>query len=155
MIMRYAKIYGFTAISLRFFNVYGPRSKASSMYSGVISAFVKQKSEKKPLTIVGDGLQTRSFVYVLDIVSAMIKAAKSKLQNTIFNVGSEKSICILNIAKILGGKKIYVPKRSGEPRHSSADIRLIKKKLRWKPKFSLKKGIKITYSKLISSKKNL
>ena len=77
-ILQQAKIYKFPAISLRFFNVYGPRSPAKSMYSGVISIFLKQKFKKKPLTVVADGKQSRSFIYVSDVVSAIIKAAKSK-----------------------------------------------------------------------------
>ena len=131
------------AIGLRFFNVYGPRSRASGPYSAVISIFVKQKLANKPLTVVGDGAQSRSFIYVSAVVEAMIKAAKSKIFNEIFNVGSQRSIKINEIVRIFKGKKIYIPKRTGDPKHSSANIKKITRKLNWKPKVSIKEGINI------------
>jgi len=140
-IMKYARIYKFPAISLRLFNVYGPRSPSKGPYSAVISIFLKQRKNKKPLTVVGDGTQTRSFVYVSDVINSMIKAANSKVSNEIFNVGSKKSIKIIKVAKILGKKINYIPKRPGDPKHSSADITKISKKLKWKPFISIKKGI--------------
>ena len=143
LIMRHASKYKLPVVSLRLFNVYGPRSKASGAYSAVISVFLKQKLKKKPLTIVGDGTQTRSFVYVSDVIKAMILALKSKVNNGIFNVGSQKSIKIIRLAKLFKGKKIYLPKRPGEPKHSIADISKIKQKLKWKPKISISRGIKI------------
>jgi len=143
MILRHAMIQKFPAISLRFFNVYGPRSKASGPYSAVISIFAKQKLANKPLTVVGNGLQSRSFIYVSDVVEVMIKAAKSKIFNEIFNVGSQKSLKIEEIAKMFKGKKIYIPKRTGDPKHSSANINKIAKLLNWKPKVSIKEGINI------------
>ena len=143
IILQHAKTQGFPAISLRFFNVYGPRSKASGPYSAVISIFAKQKLANKPLTVVGNGLQSRSFIYVSDVVEVMIKAAKSKIFNEIFNVGSQKSLKIEEIAKMFKGKKIYIPKRTGDPKHSSANINKIAKLLNWKPKVSIKEGINI------------
>jgi UDP-glucose 4-epimerase len=73
----------------------------------------------------------------------MIKAAKSKIFNEIFNVGSQKSLKIEEIAKMFKGKKIYIPKRTGDPKHSSANINKIAKLLNWKPKISIKEGINI------------
>jgi len=143
IIFKYSKKFKFSAISMRFFNVYGPNSLASSPYSAVISIFLKQKFKNKPLTIVGDGSQTRSFIYVSDVVAAMIKAAKSNLKNEIFNLGSDKSIKIISLVNIFKGKKVFIPKRDGDPMHSYSDIKKIKKKLNWKPKVSIKKGIKI------------
>ena len=124
------------------FNVYGPGAKASSPYSSVISIFLKQKSLNKPLSIVGDGFQSRSFIYVSDIVDVMIKAARSNIKKAIFNVGSEKSVTINEIAKRISKKIIYVPKRKGDPKYSWSNIKKIKQKLKWKPKISIKKGIK-------------
>ena len=143
MIMRLAETQRFPAISLRFFNVYGSRSRATGPYSAVISIFAKQKLANKALTIAGDGFQSRSFIYVSDVVEAMIKAAKSKIFNEIFNVGSQKSIKINEIAKIFKGKKIYIAKRAGDPKHSSANIKKIIRQLNWKPKISFKEGINI------------
>ena len=139
--MGWAKTCNFPTISLRFFNVYGPRSENSRSYSAVINIFIKQKLTKKPLTVVDDGLQTRSFIYVSDVVDAIIKAAKSKISGEIFNIGGKKSVTINKIAKLLYGKKVYIPKRIGELKHSSADIRKIRKMLHWKPKINIETGI--------------
>ena len=141
IILERAKIYNFQAISLRLFNIYGPRSTAMNAYSSVISIFLKQKLSKKPLTIVGNGLQSRSFVHVSDVVNAMLKAANSKVKNDIFNVGNKKSTKIIELAKLFQGKKIYIPKRIGDPIHSNSNINKIKKYLKWKPKISIQKGI--------------
>ena len=129
------------AISLRLFNVYGPRAKASDEYSGVIGIFLKQNSNNKSLTVVGNGMQTRSFVYVKDVVDAMILAANSKIYKKIFNVGAKKSIKINELVKIFKAKKKHISKRIGEPKNSSADIRKIKKELNWTPKIDIKEGI--------------
>ncbi len=142
IIMQYAKKHKIPSISLRLFNVYGPGSLSSSPYSAVISIFVKQRKSNKPLTIVGDGLQTRSFVHVLDVVDGMIKAARSKVKNEIFNLGSNTSLTINSLAKLFKGRKIYIPKRLGDPRNSFSDIRKIQKKLFWRPKISISKGIR-------------
>ena len=94
------------------------------------------------MTIVGDGNQTRDFIHVNDLVYAFLKVIKSKTVNEIFNLGSGKKNSINVIAKIFGGKKKFIPKRPGEPRNSLADISKIKKRINWKPKISIEKGIK-------------
>ena len=143
LILQRATVQRLPAISLRFFNVYGPRSRASGPYSAVIGIFAKQKLANKPLTITGDGSQSRSFIYVSDAVEAMIKAAKSIIFNEIYNVGGQKSMKVNEIASIFKGKKIYIPKRAGDPKHSSANIEKIIRQLNWKPKVSIKEGINI------------
>ena len=143
LVMSWSKIYKLSSISLRFFNVYGSRSKNSGSYSSVINVFIKQKLSKKAFTIVGDGKQTRSFIYVTDVVNAIIKAAKSKISGEIFNVGGDKSVQIKKLAKLLGGKKIYIAKRLGELKYSSANIKKIQKKLNWKPKIDIKNGLQL------------
>lgn len=142
LIMHWVKIYNFPAISLRFFNCYGLRSRTTGAYGAVFGVFLAQKLAKKPLTIVGNGRQTRDFVHVRDLVQAIIKAASSKKIGEIYNVGGGKEISVNKIAKLIGGKKIYVPKRPGEPDRSLADIRKIKKNLKWYPKIKLEQGIK-------------
>ena len=97
---------------------------------------------KKPFTIFGDGRQTRSFVYVLDVVDAMLKTAQSKLSGEIFNVSGARSVKINEIAKLLKGKKIYISKKYKETRYSSANIKRIKTKLNWAPLISIEQGIK-------------
>ena len=79
-------------LSLRFFNVYGPRSRTTGAYGAVFGVFLAQKLAKKPLTIVGDGNQTRDFIHVYDLVSAIIKAAKSKQFGQAYNLGVEKKL---------------------------------------------------------------
>jgi len=142
LIMHWVKIYNFPAISLRFFNAYGPRSRTSGAYGAVFGVFLAQKLANKPLTIVGNGKQTRDFIHVYDLVRAIYKAAISKKNGEIYNVGGGKEITVNRIAKLIGGKKINIPKRPGEPNRSLADISKIKKNLNWAPKISLEKGIK-------------
>ena len=143
LIMHWVKIYKFPAISLRFFNCYGLRSRTSGTYGAVFGVFLAQKLANKALTIVGNGRQTRDFVHVNDLVQAMIAAVLSKKVGEIYNVGGGKEITVNKIAKLIDGKKIYVPKRPGEPDRSLADITKIKKQLNWKPKISINKGIKM------------
>ena len=142
IVMRYASIYNMPNISFRFFNVYGPRLTISGQYSAVIGNFLSQRKNKKPLTIVGDGKQTRDFIHVDDLANAFIKAIKSKSFNKIYNLGSGKKTSINTIAKIFGGKKRYIPRRPGEPKNSLANISKIKKEIKWKPKISIEQGLK-------------
>ena len=140
LVMKYA--YRMPNISFRFFNVYGPRLNTSGQYSAVMGNFLEQKKKNKPLTIVGDGKQTRDFIHVYDLANAFLKVIKSRTVNEIFNLGSGKKISINVIAKIFGGKKKFIPKRPGEPKNSLANISKIKKKINWIPKISIEDGIK-------------
>ena len=88
--MDWAKIYNMNNISLRFFNVYGPRSRTTGAYGAVFGVFLAQKLFGKPLTIVGNGKQTRDFIFVTDLVRAIIKASKSKAKGEAFNLGYGK-----------------------------------------------------------------
>ena len=142
LIMKYASIFNMPNISFRFFNVYGPRLNTSGQYSAVIGNFLSQTRKKKPLTIVGNGKQTRDFIHVDDLANAFIKVIKSKSVNKIYNLGSGKRTSINTIAKIFGGKKKFIPIRPGEPRNSLANISKIKKEINWKPKITIKEGIK-------------
>ena len=107
LVVHFAKVYKLNTTSLRFFNVYGPRSRTSGTYGAVFGVFLAQKLAKKPFTIVGNGKQKRDFTYVSDIVDAIIKTSKLKnLKGKIYNVGSGKTVSINKIAKLLGGKII-------------------------------------------------
>ena len=141
-LIHWSDVYGIDFISLRLFNVYGPRSRTTGAYGAVMGVFLKQKLSNKPLTIVGDGKQTRDFVNVDDVSDAFIKACFSKVKNEVFNVGTGRPNNINKLAQIIGGKKIFIPKRPGEPLTSKADIRKIKKFLNWKPKISFEKGVR-------------
>ena len=142
LVMKYASIFKMPNISFRFFNVYGPKINISGPYSAVIGNFLFQKKNNKPLTIVGNGQQTRDFIHIDDLVSAFLKAIKSKKVNKIYNLGSGKRTSINTIAKIIGGKKKFIPTRPGETKHSLANISKLKKEIKWKPKTSINTGIK-------------
>ena len=141
LVMKYAILFRMPNISFRFFNVYGPRLNTSGQYSAVMGNFLSQTKNKKPLTIVGNGKQTRDFIHVDDLANAFIKIIKSKLIKKIYNLGSGKRTSINTIAKIFGGKRKFIPLRPGEPKNSLANISKLKKDINWKPKISIEKGI--------------
>ena len=143
LVMHWSQVYNIPAISLRFFNVYGPRSRTSGTYGAVFGVFLAQKLAKKPLTVVGDGTQTRDFTFVSDVVDAIYVSAKSDIKNEIFNVGSGKSISINYITELLKGEIVNIPKRPAEPDITFADISKIKLKLKWQPKISIEDGVNI------------
>ncbi len=143
IILHWGKVYKINVTSLRLFNVYGPKSRTSGTYGAVFGVFLAQKLHMKPLTIVGDGKQTRDFTYVSDVVRAFYLASKKNSKFRIFNVGSGNTISINKIAELIGGKKIYIKKRPGEPDCTFADITLIKKEIGWKPKINIVQGIKL------------
>ena len=144
LVVHFSKIYKLNTTSLRFFNVYGPRARTSGTYGAVFGVFLAQKIAKKPFTIVGNGKQRRDFTYVSDIVDSIIKTSKRKnLSGEIYNVGSGKTVSVNKIAKLLGGRKVFIPKRPGEPDVTFADIKKIKKEVNWKPKISIEKGVNI------------
>ncbi len=142
LVLKYASIFNMPNISFRFFNVYGPRLNLSGQYSAVMGNFLSQKKNNKPLTVVGDGKQTRDFIHVDDLAKAFLKTIKSKSVNKIYNLGSGKRTSINTIAKIFGGKKKFIAKRPGEPKSSLADISKIKKDINWKPSINIDDGIK-------------
>ena len=142
LVLKYANIFNMPNISFRFFNVYGPRQNMLGQYSAVFGSFLRQKRTNKPLTVVGDGKQTRDFIHVDDLTNAFIKVAKSRLVNKIYNLGSGKEISINKIANLFGGKKTFIPKRPREPKRSLANISKIKKDINWKPTITIQEGIK-------------
>ena len=142
-VLHWGQVYKLPVVSMRFFNVYGPRHRTSGTYGAVFGVFLAQLLNNKPLTIVGDGEQTRDFTFVTDVVDACYTAAKSNITNEIFNVGSDNTYSINYLVELLGGEKVYIPKRPGEPDCTYADISKIKKMLNWAPKVSFEEGVKI------------
>jgi len=141
LVLHWANVYKLPALSLRFFNVYGTRSRTSGTYGAVFGVFLAQKLAGMPYTIVGDGAQTRDFTFVTDIASALMAAAKSSKSAEIYNVGSGKTISINYLVSLFGGESTYVPKRPGEPDSTFADISKIKAQLNWAPKVPLEEGV--------------
>ncbi len=143
MIIHWSRVYNINYISLRLFNVYGPRSRTNSAYGAALGIFMKQKLSNSPYTVVGDGKQKRDFIHVRDVSKAFYKAGVSQQKNKIFNVGSGKPVTVNYLLRLIGDQqKVYVPKRPGEPNVTHADIKKIKKFLKWKPEISIEKGIK-------------
>jgi UDP-glucose 4-epimerase len=142
-VLHWGLVYNMPVISMRFFNVYGLRHRTSGTYGAVFGVFLAQLLNSKPLTIVGNGEQTRDFTYVSDIVDACFVASQSKYTNEIFNVGSGNTYSINYLVELLGGEKVHIPKRPGEPDSTFADITKIREKLGWEPKVSFPDGVKI------------
>lgn len=141
--MHWSKTYGLPVVSLRFFNVFGPRHRTSGTYGAVFGVFLAQKLAGKPFTVVGDGTQTRDFTFVSDIVDAIVLSAASDISGEIMNVGSDGTYSVNRLTELLGGDVVYIPKRPGEPDCTHADISKIKRLLGWRPKVSLEQGIKV------------
>jgi UDP-glucose 4-epimerase len=141
--LNWNKVYKMKITSMRFFNVYGPRSRTSGTYGAVFGVFLAQKLNNKPFTVVGDGTQTRDFTFVTDIVDACYAAAQNDASiGEVLNVGSSNTYSINRLVELLGGEITYVPKRPGEPDCTFADTSKITKILNWKAKVSLEDGVK-------------
>lgn len=141
LVMHWAQVFDLPAVSLRFFNVYGPRSRTSGTYGAMFGVFLAQKLAEQPYTIVGDGTQSRDFTYVTDIAAAVYAAAASAVSGEIMNVGSGTTVPVNRVVELLGGKVVHVPKRPGEPAQTFADISKVKRLLGWSPKIGIEEGI--------------
>ena len=139
----YAQIYGLETVSLRYFNVYGPRQSADGAYAGAIPKFIKFRQDNEPLQITGDGEQTRDYVNVKDVVNVNILAIKSDRvgKGEVINIGGNNQYSINYIAGLIGGEKSYIPTRI-EPRNTQAGIDKAKEFLNWEPCVILEEGIK-------------
>ncbi|UCH88109.1 MAG: NAD-dependent epimerase/dehydratase family protein [Thermoplasmata archaeon] len=143
----YTDLYGIDTVALRYFNVFGPRQTGDNPYSGVIAIFIQNALDKKPLTIYGDGEQSRDFVGVRDVVEANISSAvKPNLKGEAFNIGTGSSITINKLADIIesmAGKleREYAPARKGDIKCSTADISRAQKVLGFSPTVSLEGGL--------------
>jgi UDP-glucose 4-epimerase len=146
--LSYAKLYHIEAISLRYFNVYGPNQRFDA-YGNVIPIFVFKILRSEPITIFGDGEQTRDFVNVYDVVQANIKAAMAQGISGAFNIGSGSRItinCLVEMLKKVSGINFTVTKgkpRPGDVRHSQADISAARMTFGFMPTVSLIDGLKV------------
>lgn len=138
----FSRVYGLPTVSLRYFNVYGPRFDADGPYSLVIGRFLKQRKEGKPMTIVPDGEQTRDFTHVRDVVNANILAMESDKvgKGEVINIGAGKNYSINRVAAIIGGPIVYTEPRL-EPKHTLADNSRAMELLGWEPEVTLEEGV--------------
>ena len=141
IVSHWASVYGLPAVSLRLFNVYGPRSRTTGAYGAVFGVFLAQKLAGKPFTVVGDGEQTRDFTFVTDVVDAFVKSAESDLSGEVMNVGSSGHYSVNRLCELLGGSITHIPKRPGEPDCTFADTTRIKAKLGWQPQVTFEQGV--------------
>lgn len=140
--LHWHKVYKFPVNSIRIFNAYGTRSRTTGAYGAVFGVFLKQLIAKQPLTVVGDGSQRRDFLYVSDVAEAFYLAAITKIAGTIWNLGSGNPQSVKKLVQLLNPKKIiFIPKRPGEPNITHANIKKIKKDLKWKPVISFEEGV--------------
>ena len=138
----FSQIYGLETISLRYFNVYGPRAVAEGAYTLVIGRFLKQRQLNKPMTIVPSGKQSRDFTHVRDVVRANILAMESDKvgRGEVINIGGGHDRSVNEVAKLIGGPTVFVEPRL-EPRRTLADITRAKELLGWEPQIKFEKGI--------------
>jgi nucleoside-diphosphate-sugar epimerase len=139
----FTDIYGLSTVCLRYFNVYGDRQATEGAYVLVTAIFMRQRLNKEPLTITGDGEQRRDFTSVKDVVSANILAAESEKvgKGEVINIGRGSNLSVNQVAKMIGGPVVHIAPRL-EPRQTLADNSLAKKLLGWKPEVNLDDWVK-------------
>ena len=148
ILLHWSNVYGFKVLSLRLFNVFGPRSRTSGTYGAVFGVFLAQKLANQPFTIVGDGSQTRDFTYVTDVARAFLLSLQYEGQESTCNIGSGGTYSINYLVSLLGGEKVFVPKRPGEPDSTFADISRVNNELGWKPKVTFEEGVALILDRI-------
>jgi UDP-glucose 4-epimerase len=157
----YAQTMGLDGVSLRYFNVFGPRQDPSSPYSGVISIFIKQMSQNRRPTIYGDGRQTRDFTYIANAVAANLAAMRhpQPLGGIVFNVGAGERIQLLELVAALNAifetnlEPEFQPSRSGDIHDSWASLDRIERVLGYRPSVTFHEGLRRTVAATVPSLK--
>ncbi len=141
--LHWSHVYRLPVVSLRLFNVYGPRARTSGSYGAVFGVFLAQKLAGRPFTVVGDGTQTRDFTFVSDVVDAFVRAAVSGVSGEALNVGSGEPQSVNRIVELLGADAgvVNVPKRPGEPDCTQADLSRARELLGWSSTVSIEEGV--------------
>ncbi len=164
----FTEVYGLETVRLRFFNIFGPRQDPKSPYSGVISLFIAALLEGRTPTIFGDGLQTRDFCYVADVVQALLKAAQAAAQpvaqpvaqaasGNVYNIGTGQGTTVLDLLKHLNGilgtnvRAKHAPPRAGDIRYSQADITRARRDFGYEPAVAFNEGLRLTVESFRSS----
>jgi UDP-glucose 4-epimerase len=139
----FSVVYGLETVSLRYFNVYGKHQDPSGAYALVIGKFLKQRQDGEPITITGDGEQTRDFTHVRDVVRANLLASESAHvgKGEVMNIGAGNNCSINKVAELIGGPVVHVPARL-EPKHTLADTSRARALIGWEPTVTLEDGIR-------------
>lgn len=147
----FAATYGVETVRLRFFNIFGPRQRADSPYSGVIALFTAAMARGDAPTVQGDGKQSRDFTYVANAVQALVKAAEApEASGNVYNVGTGRSVSVLDLVaalnRVLGTDlpPVFGPARTGDVRFSQADVRRTRRDLGYEPDVSFEEGLRKT-----------
>jgi UDP-glucose 4-epimerase len=144
LVLHWACVYRLSAVSVRLFNVYGPRARTSGTYGAVFGVFLAQLLAGVSLTIVGDGRQRRDFTFVSDVIDALLVVAASNSVGEAFNIGSGAPVSVAELVAQLGSPPtVHIPKRPGEPDCTWADISKISGRLGWTRKVGFADGVKI------------
>ena len=144
LVLHWAEVYRLPAVSVRLFNVYGPRSRTTGAYGAVFGVFLAQLRAREPLTVVGDGTQTRDFTFVSDAVEAIVRVAGSERPGDLYNVGTGREVSVNRLVELLGGGDVvHIPKRPGEPDRTLADASRITRELGWRPTVPIEEGVRI------------
>jgi nucleoside-diphosphate-sugar epimerase len=140
----FARIYGLETVCLRYFNVYGPRQVTEGAYRLVIGIFMDQRHRGEPLTIHGDGQQTRDFTWVGDVVRANILAGESDQvgKGEPINIGAGQEVSIERIAQLIGGPVQHVAPRGFDERFKRADVQRAGELLGWQPRVQIDEGMR-------------
>ena len=139
--LHWHQLYRLPVNSVRIFNAYGPRSRTSGVYGAVFGVFLKQKLAGRPFTVVGDGGQTRDFIFVTDVASGFLAAAETSRAGRVYNIGTGSPQSINRLVELLGGPVTHLPKRPGEPDCTWADTTRIRAELGWSPQVDFAEGV--------------
>lgn len=142
-VLHWGQVYGLHVVSLRLFNVYGPRTRSGTGYGAVLGVFLAQKLAGAPFTVVGDGSQARDFTFVTDVAEAFVTAAQRGGRGAVFNVGTGEPVAVRRLVELLGGDVVHVPARPGEPARTHADVTKIARALGWHAKVGIEDGLRL------------
>ncbi len=140
-VFHWHRVYKLPVNSIRIFNAYGTRSRTSGAYGAVFGVFLRQKLAGKPFTVVGDGTQSRDFLYATDVAAAFLMAAETAKSGEIWNLGAGNPQTVNRLVELLGGPVVHIAKRPGEPDCTWADIAKIRHDLSWNPQVSFEEGV--------------
>ncbi|HYD70483.1 SDR family oxidoreductase [Azospirillum sp.] len=141
-VMHWCRLYQLPCLSLRLFNVYGPRSRTSGTYGAVFGVFLAQLLAGKPLTVVGDGTQTRDFTFVTDVARAFLMAARSDRVGEVYNIGTGNPVSVNRLIDLLKAPEVvHIPKRPGEPDCTHADSARARRDFGWSPQVPVEEGV--------------